>query len=501
MKPSSILAGLLLCGLLVAAAPARDGDGPSAAASPARVVFVERVSGVSPFDEDCGQTGGGEAIPDSEVEPHLSVDPTDPDHLVATWQQDRHSDGGARSTLVAGSRDGGATWTTSTLPGLSRCTDPQSERARASDPWTAIGADGVAYQTAMPVLSPEGEADADITVTASTDGGTSWPQPRIIAADDGTFWHEKSVMTADPVHPGRVFVAWARHLLPDPAPLDVAQTADVAMAFSRSDDGGTSWSEPAVIPPNVPGMIDWPWGIVAVPTTTGVRLVVVFSQVTNRAGFGPATIHAVHSDDLGETWSPPSLVGTVANTIPTGDPERVQSPVGGVGTAEEIISLAAGPDGTVYASWYERTATGGPLGGTKLHVARSRDGGALWTTHQAADLPHQAYLPVVALAGDGTVGVTFYDLRHDELGDEQFTADLQLRYSRDEGDTWHELHVAGPFDLRRAPDDGRYFLGDYHGLVGLPKGFGALFAAPPPLAQDGPSDIFYARIQLHPRTR
>ena len=39
-----------------------------------------------------------------------------------------------------------------------------------------------------------------------------------------------------------------------------------------------------------------------------------------------------------------------------------------------------------------------------------------------------------------------------------------------------------------------HFLGDYQGLVAVPDGFGAVFAAARPLATAGPSDIFFARV-------
>src|SRR4051812_16389101 len=37
---------------------------------------------------------GSVNYPDSEVEPHVAVDPTDPNHLIASFQQDRWNDGG-----------------------------------------------------------------------------------------------------------------------------------------------------------------------------------------------------------------------------------------------------------------------------------------------------------------------------------------------------------------------------------------------------------------------
>ena len=61
-------------------------------------------------------------IADSEVEPWLDVNPTDPDNLVAFWQQDRWSNGGSRGNVAAVSLNGGQTWTIVPVPGQTDCT-------------------------------------------------------------------------------------------------------------------------------------------------------------------------------------------------------------------------------------------------------------------------------------------------------------------------------------------------------------------------------------------
>jgi hypothetical protein len=53
---------------------------------------------------------GSVDYPDAEVEPHVTVDPTRPSHLVAMFQQDRWNDGGANGDVVVVSNDGGASW-------------------------------------------------------------------------------------------------------------------------------------------------------------------------------------------------------------------------------------------------------------------------------------------------------------------------------------------------------------------------------------------------------
>lgn len=68
-----------------------------------------RLTGPTPFPAGCAGVSS-QPTRDAEGEPHLAVDPRDPQHLVATWQQDRFPVyGGALSNLVADSHDGGAT--------------------------------------------------------------------------------------------------------------------------------------------------------------------------------------------------------------------------------------------------------------------------------------------------------------------------------------------------------------------------------------------------------
>jgi hypothetical protein len=112
----------------------------------------------------------------------------------------------------------------------------------------------------------------------------------------------------------------------------------------------------------------------------------------------------------------------------------------------------------------------------------------------------QTLQPAVAVAGDGTVGVTWYDFRHDRAGDGPLTTDYWFAYSRDGGKRWHRRRLAGPFDLRSSRRTGRP-LGVYQGLAGLRHGFAASFIQAKPHAKHGAEDVFFARVTLRPRRR
>src|SRR5262245_10042856 len=68
------------------------------------------VSDASPYAPGCGggaRVEGGINVRNGVAEPRLGVNPRDPLHIVAVWQQDRWSDGGAAGVRAGVSRDGG----------------------------------------------------------------------------------------------------------------------------------------------------------------------------------------------------------------------------------------------------------------------------------------------------------------------------------------------------------------------------------------------------------
>src|SRR5262245_23971667 len=132
MDPKPVASGVIIA--ILATGPAMAGDelGP-----------LVQVSEESPFGplERCGNFPGeffgiGVNFVNSEVEPWVEVNPSDSDNIVAFWQQDRWSNGGARSNVAGVSLDGGATFETVVVPGLTDCSGGELERA--TDPWLSF---------------------------------------------------------------------------------------------------------------------------------------------------------------------------------------------------------------------------------------------------------------------------------------------------------------------------------------------------------------------------
>src|SRR5262245_55740754 len=145
--------------------------------------------------------------PDAEVEPYVAVDPTNPQHLVASFQQDRWNDGGANGLTHVVSTDGGASWALAAgQPPFSVCAGATSGAPgffhRATDPWVSFSADGqVVYSisASFDANGPGFGGASAILVSRSTDGGNHWQTPVTLQLDTSfTVLNDKESITADP---------------------------------------------------------------------------------------------------------------------------------------------------------------------------------------------------------------------------------------------------------------------------------------------------------------
>jgi hypothetical protein len=118
------------------------------------------VSGPSPFATcpfGARTTGRSTIFVNAEVEPRVAVDPSDANHLVGVWQQDRWNDCGSHGLMAATSTNGGATWSQSSAA-FDKC-EGNTDYDRASDPWVSIGPNGDAHQISLSI-------SADVTTSA-----------------------------------------------------------------------------------------------------------------------------------------------------------------------------------------------------------------------------------------------------------------------------------------------------------------------------------------------
>jgi hypothetical protein len=426
-----------------------------ASAGSAHVVGPTVISRNTPLPETCDGLR-------QDTDTMIAADPGNRGHLIATWDVDDH-----KSNVIATSFDRGKTWKIATVPGVSKCTAGTSEQV--VDPFVAVGTQGRALFASLPL-----DVSGFLT-NRSADGGSTWSAPSPADANAGLTDDLPSVV-ADPNDPKRAFLTWSHFSYTG----DVQTGGDVR--FARSADGGKSWSKPVEIHESPEGKAIVESRLQLLSNGT---LLDVFGEPPAQPVTAVQQIYATRSNDVGHTWSQPVRIAKVA-----------QSPILDPDTDKPIYefcclySSATAPNNDAYLAY---TKVAGARSG-EVFVARSQNGGRSWAAPRAVvRLPAQTFMPAVAVADDGVVGVTWYDFRRDEPGDNTLTTDYWFAYSRDRGKHWHQSHLGGPFDLHSSRRTQRP-VGAYEGLAGLEHGFAATFIQAKPQARLGSEDVFFARI-------
>jgi hypothetical protein len=388
----------------------------------------------------------------AETETRVATSPADANDLVGVWQQDQWRTGGARGLTSAWSDDGGQSWHGRKLP-FGVCAGSLTVFQRVMQPWVSIGPDGTVYASAAGLNST---GLTGVMAAVSTDGGDSWIRPRVVHTDSGgsNIFNEKASITADPNTAGTAYMVWSRfQFLSEPH-------LKVPVMFSKTTNGGSTWSAPKAIVANGTDRIGLGAAILVDPNTN--RLATFYTYVDEFTRW--LELRVITSTNGGATWSSPQIVNTIRSV-------GVQHPVSGEALrtseffADVTMDLATG---ALYAAWQDARLSSGRR--DEIVFSRSTDGGTTWSriVRVSSLVKRPAFIPTVAVSADGTVGVSYYDVRFLKAGDSaNLRTDFWLRTSSDGGRTFSaDKHVAGPFNMKSAPRvTGGYFIGEHMGLT------------------------------------
>jgi BNR/Asp-box repeat protein len=380
--------------------------------------------------------------PDTQIEPDIAVSPVDPNVVVATFQQGRFPDGGSVDPGFATSTDGGRTWSTGNLPGLTTSVGGRFDRA--SDPAVTFGPDGAAYITTLPFDAAD--CFNGIFVSRSDDGGLTWNDPVLAQADCASFddknWIAADAFAASPFT-GRIYIAWDRSaggLVPE--------------VLRYSDDRGETWSPLITISSGTDGI-----GVIPLVQPNG-HVTAVYQNLDN--GF----VVSQTSTDGGDHWGPKVNIGLFQGTEPP------DMRTGGLPTA-----TVDPVTGYLYAGWQDARFRSD--GFNDILLWRSTDGGASWTgpvkanpdasgsgldrfTPDIAAYGHNLHVTWLTRAGSGS----------------SFSDKVAETYtlSTDDGATFAPAFKVGPpADLSWAAQAGGRFLGDYMGVAAWAGGAHAVW--------------------------
>jgi hypothetical protein len=376
---------------------------------------------------------------DTEVGPHLAVDPNHPLRIVTVFQQSRFGSVGSADNGFATSHDGGQTWVTAPMPNLTVSFGGRWKRAQ--DPTVAFGPDGKVY--AAGVAFTNVFCPGAVVVQRSDDGGLTWRDPVIVQKDNCGTFNDKDWITIDtnPSSPffGRIYLTWYRTM-----------GSDRLAVLKWSDDDGMSWSPMKLVsPPEVAAISPLP---LVLPNGD---LTVLYSDWFDDILFSRT------SHDGGLTFDPPVNVSTLEGV----DPIDMWT-----GPASNRVSGSVDPTtGIIYVMWEDQRLRTDNR--NDIVLTTSADGGATWSSlvrvnQDAPDSKIDHLTPVVAANG-GFVHVTYI---HRDTS-EGLNQEVGQRYlvSADGGVTFGaEIELGALSDLTwsaRITTNYLAFRGEYAGLA------------------------------------
>ncbi len=396
-------------------------------------------------------------------EPMLVEDPHNPLHLVGGSKFFTDPAHYRFQIGTYASFDGGCTWSDGgVLPGFAK-------NVTTSDISFAFGIHNEVYAA---VLNTIGKTSS-ISVSTSTDGGKTFKQPVSVMLDTtGRTFQDKPWMAVDETkgpHSGSIYVVWSYDHNGD---CGNGNDCSEELAFSRSTDGGKTFSPIRLIEGNAPfctnpargrpvhsTQCDAVQGAIPVVAPDGT-LYVAFPYIELTNARIPTRLLMISSPDGGTTWTNPTLAATIHDIAGQFPPEKYRN--------VSLPAFACDPHmGQLYLTWSDKVHQEADV----LFIT-SRDRGHTWTSplrvnDDTAGNGALQIQPQMVIAPDGVISISFFDTRRDPA---HRLIDVYLAQSVNRGQSFlanirvttqnWDPAVDAPLD-----GAGNQFIGDYQGLA------------------------------------
>ena len=378
--------------------------------------------------------------------------------ILTTFQSGRINQGAAAMIGFATSHNGGRTWRSGFLPGVTADSTPPGP-GRASDPVAAY--DAVHRVWMIATLSPP--ADASRLLVSRSADGIRWDPPVAAATTSGTnLAYDKEWLVCDnwPSSPfrGSCYLSFT-DLTSSPRRL----------ATQVSRDGGLTWSAPVATTTRDPNVV----GAFPVVQPNGTLVVVYWNH--------PA-MEAARSTDNGASFTQAQI--SEARYIPVRDLRDPPLPAADVDSS-----------GRIYVTWQDCRLRPG-CSANDIVLATSTDG-LTWSTSRVPIAPTQSERtfvhPAVAVdpttsGGRARLGVTYYVLPTPRCDLSTCRIDAGFVSSQNGGASWGTPRRLNPRPMRLTwlpPTSLGRMLADYVSTSYVRDAAVAVFAHASPLASDG----------------
>ncbi len=382
-------------------------------------------------------------------DPQIAVNPKNCHNIVIVAQQDllsnaRYNAAVPLSVIVLYTFDGGETWNQSNLV-LSRAQGATNYKANnnflaAYFPSVTFDSDGNCYvmSTSYSLFAadhkPQINLDEGNIVVKSVDGGKSWTRAQAAFRDDGScHFLDFSQIKGDPYRKHTLYIVAADETcgVADSC-TDPSYNGNQNITFQKSSDAGTTWSQVSLIASIPADNINTCTPIPAfnqlevLPDHDHTLLVTscIQESVSDVVDLPPPDrILAFRSKDCGNTWTSYTVADNIPHVIVV-DPDTPILPVTDFVTKDMTVSHC---NGNVYIVYSDPLFN--PTGQAGCVIRRSKDGGKTWSNPRPVNpktVGVQTFLPTVAVAKDGVVGVLFYDFREFVPGNPKLSTDVWL---------------------------------------------------------------------------